>query len=241
VIGTQVLLQAASAAKVDRFIHVSTDEVYGSLGPEGRFTEDSPLAPNSPYAASKAASDLLVNAWRAAFGLDVIITRCSNNYGPYQFPEKLIPLMIVNAIGDKPLPIYGDGHQIRDWIYVLDHVDALLQIAEFGAPGETYNIGARNELMNLDLVKLILRILNKPESLIRRVEDRAGHDRRYAIAPAKLESQLGWKPRVAFEEGLRQTVQWYLGRRGWWESVMSGEYRDFYEKYYGERLRKAGA
>ncbi|MBI1785553.1 dTDP-glucose 4,6-dehydratase [Candidatus Sumerlaeota bacterium] len=239
VLGTQVLLEAAAEFGVKRFVHVSTDEVYGSLGAKGYFTENSPLAPNSPYAASKAASDLLARAYHRSFGLDLVITRCCNNYGPYQFPEKLIPLMIKNALNDQPLPVYGDGLNVRDWIHVEDHARAIIAIAEKGSAGEIYNVGARSEWKNIDLVRLILKTLGKPESLIRFVEDRAGHDRRYAVDPAKIEREIGWKPRIGFEKGLRTTIEWYVKNRSWWEAVLSGEYRKFYSRYYGARLRKS--
>lgn len=237
--GTRVLMAAALEFKVDRFVMVSTDEVYGSLGPEGAFTEETPLAPNSPYSASKAAADLLTRAYGHSYGLDVVTTRCSNNYGPYQFPEKLIPLMIKNALTDQPLPVYGDGMNVRDWLHVEDHARAIVAVAEGGRSGEVYNIGGRNEWTNIELVKRILSILGKPESLIRYVADRAGHDRRYAIDSAKIERELGWRPRVGFDEGLRDTVAWYVANRPWWEAILSGEYMNFYEKYYGHRLREA--
>lgn len=239
VLGTQILLAAALEFGVSRFLMVSTDEVYGSLGATGEFTEDTPLAPRSPYSASKASSDLLAHAYFESFGLDVVITRCSNNYGPYQFPEKLIPLMIKNALLDEPLPVYGDGMNVRDWIHVDDHCRALVGCLERGEPGEVYNIGGRNEWANIEIVKTILRILEKPESLIRYVEDRKGHDRRYAIDPKKIESSIGWEPQIGFEPGLAETVKWYIDNRAWWESILSGEYTKFYELYYADRL--AGA
>jgi dTDP-glucose 4,6-dehydratase len=223
--GTQVLLEAARELGVKRFVHVSTDEVYGSLGPTGLFTEDSPLAPSSPYSASKASSDLLALAYGRTYGLPVVVTRCSNNYGPYQFPEKLIPLMIVNALRDEPLPIYGDGMNVRDWIHVDDHCRGLLAALDRGAPGQVYNLGGANERHNLDLVKRVLALLGKPESLLRFVQDRPGHDRRYAIDASKAAAQLGWTPRRRFEEGLADTVRWYVEHRGWWERILSGEYR----------------
>jgi len=235
VAGTQALLDVARICKVKRFLQVSTDEVYGSLGPAGRFTESSPLRPSSPYSASKAAADLLVNGYRHTFGMDVVTTRCSNNYGPYQFPEKLIPLMIANALEGKPLPVYGDGMQVRDWIHVEDHCAALLAALERGRPGETYNVGSDNEWPNLHIVRKILAVLRKPESLIEHVKDRPGHDRRYAIEAGKARSELGWAPRIAFADGLERTVAWYLDNRGWWERVRTGEYRTYYEKNYGER------
>ena len=234
--GTQVLLDAARQAGLQRFCMVSTDEVYGSLGPTGAFTETSPLAPSSPYSASKAAADLISLSYQHTFDLDVVVTRCSNNYGPFQFPEKLIPLMILNALEDKPLPVYGDGQQIRDWLHVADHCSAIDAVMEKGKAGEVYNIGGNNERANIDIVRRILETLEKPETLIRHVTDRPGHDRRYAIDPAKLERECGWKPTRTFEEGLPATIQWYLDNRGWWEKIRSGEYRSFYERQYGGRV-----
>jgi dTDP-glucose 4,6-dehydratase len=232
--GTQILLQAALEHGVGCFVMVSTDEVYGSLAPTAPgFTESTPLAPNSPYAASKAAADLMCRAYHRTFGLDVRITRCSNNYGPYQFPEKLIPLMIANALEDRPLPVYGDGSNVRDWLYVEDHCRAIDLVMRKGRPGEVYNIGGSNEWANLDLVKLLLDKLGKPESLIRFVPDRPGHDRRYAIVADKISRELGWRPRLAFPEGLARTINWYLQNRRWWETIRSGDYRSFYERFYG--------
>lgn len=236
VLGTQVLLAASLAAGVQRFVMVSTDEVYGSLGATGYFTEKTPLSPNSPYSASKASSDLLTLAYYHSFGLDAVITRCSNNYGPYQFPEKLIPLMIKNALLGQPLPVYGDGKNVRDWIHVEDHARAIVAVAEKGKAGEVYNIGSRNEWANIDIVKTVLKILNKDESLIRYVQDRLGHDRRYAIDPEKVETEIGWRSQVDFEKGLAQTIDWYQKNRPWWEAVLSGEYQKFYDRYYGHRL-----
>ncbi|MEW6326946.1 MAG: dTDP-glucose 4,6-dehydratase [Thermodesulfobacteriota bacterium] len=236
VVGTQVLLDACREAKIDRFIHVSTDEVYGSLGDKDSFTETTPLAPNSPYAASKAASDLLVRAATKTHGLPAIITRCSNNYGPYQFPEKLIPLMITNALEDKPLPVYGDGLNVRDWIYVTDHCAALDTILHRGIVGETYNIGGESERKNIDVVKTILRLLGKPESLVTFVDDRPGHDRRYAMDTKKIKHQLKWSPAVTFEKGLELTIDWYRRNEKWWRRVKSGRYRQYYQKMYGQRL-----
>jgi dTDP-glucose 4,6-dehydratase len=233
--GTQVLLEAARELGVKRFLHVSTDEVYGSLGPTGLFTEETPLAPSSPYSASKAASDHLALAYAHTFDLPVVVTRCSNNYGPYQFPEKLIPLMIANAVRDLPLPVYGDGMNVRDWIHVEDHARGLLAAFEGAADGEVYNFGASSERHNLDIVRQVLRLVGKPESLIRFVKDRPGHDRRYAIDPTKARTQLGWVPRHRFEEALADTVRWYLEHRGWWERVISGEYLKYYERQYGAR------
>ncbi len=233
VIGTQVLLDEARARKVERFLHVSTDEVYGSLAAEGKFTEETPLAPNSPYSASKAASDLLVRAAFHTHGFPGLITRCSNNYGPYQFPEKLIPLMIANASEDQPLPVYGDGQNVRDWLYVEDHCEALLAVLERGHPGEVYNIGGNNEYPNLAIVRLILATLKKPESLIRFVKDRPGHDRRYAIDAGKIRRELGWEPRFRFAQALPRTIQWYQAHAVWLQRVRSGAYREYYARQYG--------
>jgi dTDP-glucose 4,6-dehydratase len=233
VAGTQVLLDAARAHGVARFVHVSTDEVYGSLGPTGLFTEATPLAPSSPYSASKAASDLIALAYAHTFGLPVVVTRCSNNYGPYQFPEKLVPLMIANALRDEPLPVYGDGQNVRDWIHVEDHCAGLVAALERGKPGEVYNLGAGQELRNLDLVHLVLELLGKPRSLVRFVKDRPGHDRRYAIDPAKAARELGFAPARRFEDALAATVAWYRDHRGWWERVLSGEYRTWVARQYG--------
>jgi dTDP-glucose 4,6-dehydratase len=240
VVGTQVLLDAARRAGVRRFLQVSTDEVYGSLGPTGAFGEQNPLRPSSPYAASKAAADLLVRAAHHTHGLDAMVTRCSNNYGPYQFPEKLIPLFITNALADEPLPLYGDGRQVRDWIHVADHCRALDLVLRHGRAGEIYNIGGGNEHRNCDIAALILRALGKPASLVRHVADRPGHDRRYAIDASKITAELGWAPRQPFDEGIVATVEWYRAHRPWWEAVKSGAYRDYYERMYGERLRAAG-
>jgi dTDP-glucose 4,6-dehydratase len=233
VLGTQVLLDESRARKVERFLHVSTDEVYGSLGSSGLFTEETPLAANSPYSASKAASDLLVRAAFHTHGFPGLITRCSNNYGPYQFPEKLIPLMIANASEGKDLPVYGDGLNVRDWLYVEDHCEALLATLERGQPGEVYNIGGNNEYPNLAIVKLILATLGKPESLIRFVKDRPGHDRRYAIDAGKIGRELGWQPRFRFEQALPRTIQWYQSHPEWLQRVRSGAYRDYYTRQYG--------
>jgi len=233
--GTQVLLEAARQARVKRFVQVSTDEVYGSLGASGKFSETSPLKPSSPYSASKTAADLLVLAYGHTFAMDVIVTRCSNNYGPYQFPEKLIPLMIANALEGTRLPVYGDGMQVRDWIHVEDHCRALLAALESGKSGEVYNVGSDNEWPNLQIVSRLLEILGKPRELIEHVKDRPGHDRRYAIDASKSHAQLGWSPRIAFSEGLAQTVAWYVQNRGWWERVRTGEYRTYYERNYGAR------
>ncbi len=225
VLGTQVLLDAAREHKVARFVHVSTDEVYGSLGPTGAFTEETPLAPNSPYSASKAGSDLLVRAYHHTFGLPALITRCSNNYGPYQFPEKLIPLFISNLLRDEPVPVYGDGLNVRDWLHVRDHCAAIHRVWRHGRPGEVYNIGGRCEKTNLELTHTLLRVLGKPTSLIRYVPDRPGHDRRYAIDCSKIERELGWRPKVTFDRGLEDTVAWYKANAAWVEAIRSGAYR----------------
>jgi dTDP-glucose 4,6-dehydratase len=235
VLGVQVLLDAARVRRVQRFVQVSTDEVMGSLGPTGYFTEESPLRPNSPYAASKAAAELLVRAAHRTFGMDVLIVRAGNNYGPYQFPEKLIPLVITNAMADLPLPIYGDGRQVRDWIYVEDYCRALDLILQGGRAGEIYCVGARAERTNLEVVEMILELLGKPRSLIRFVEDRPGHDQRYALDPSKVEREFGWRPQETFESGLRKTIAWYQANRAWVEKVRSGEYRQYYERMYGRR------
>jgi dTDP-glucose 4,6-dehydratase len=218
--GTEVLLETARRHGVKRFVQVSTDEVYGSLGPEGRFTEASPIDPSSPYSASKAGGDLLALAAHKTFGQEVLITRCSNNYGPYQFPEKLIPLMITSALADKKLPVYGDGLNVRDWIHVDDHCRAIMAALLEGKPGEVYNVGADAELENIAVVKLILETLGKPHDLINYVTDRLGHDRRYAIDSAKIRTELDWKPIHAPEQGIRETVQWYLDNRAWWEKIL---------------------
>ncbi len=236
VTGTQVLLDVARERGVGRFLQISTDEVYGALEPgDAAFTEDHPLRPSSPYAASKAGADLLVLAAHHTWGQDAVITRCSNNYGPRQFPEKLIPLMLSNALEDVPLPVYGDGQQVRDWIFTDDHSRAVLAVLDGGRPGAVYNIGARSERKNLDVVRQILAAVGSPESLIRFVEDRPGHDRRYAMDPSRIETELGWRPEVAFEEGLERTVRWYREHEGWWRRVKDGSYRDFYEAWYGGR------
>ena len=239
VLGTQVLLEAAREFGTGKFVHVSTDEVYGTLGAQGLFTEESPLAPNSPYSASKAASDLFVRSYVETFGLNACITRCSNNYGPFQFPEKLIPLFSTNALEDKPLPIYGAGTNIRDWIFVEDHCRALTAVMEQGGRGEVYNIGADCEKTNLDITRTILRILDKSEDLIRYVEDRPGHDLRYAIDNSKIRRELGWEPRMSFDEGMALTIQWYKDHRAWWDEIKSGAYRKFYARWYGGRLDNA--
>jgi dTDP-glucose 4,6-dehydratase len=234
VLGTNVLLSAARDQGVGRFIQISTDEVYGSLGPTGLFTEDSPLAPTSPYSASKTAADLLALAYHKTFGLEVIVTRCSNNYGPYQFPEKLIPLFVTNAMEDKKLPIYGDGKNIRDWIYVEDHSRAIETVLRKGKPGEVYNVGGSSERTNIEITDYILKALGKPDSLKRYVTDRPGHDRRYAIDSAKIRHQLGWAPVFPFEKAMAETVSWYVNNRPWWEAIKSGQYQDYYRKHYGK-------
>lgn len=250
IIGTQTLLDAAKQAwKVEpdnkysreykpgvRYLQVSTDEVYGALGKTGMFTETTPLSPNSPYSASKASADMIARAYYTTYGLPVNITRCSNNYGPYQFPEKLIPLMIHNAGQDKPLPVYGDGMQIRDWLHVADHCAAIATVLEKGEIGEVYNVGGNNEKANIEIVKLILAELGKPESLITYVQDRPGHDRRYAIDNTKITTQLGWSPRYTFEQGIHETIQWYLNNTEWTERVTSGAYQEYYREMYKERV-----
>jgi dTDP-glucose 4,6-dehydratase len=235
VMGVQVLLDASLRHHVRRFLHVSTDEVYGSLGKEGKFTEELPLAPNSPYSASKASADLLVRSYVKTFGLDAVITRCSNNYGPYQFPEKLIPLMVLNACSDRDLPVYGDGRNVRDWIYVDDHCRGIVMVAENGVNGEAYNMGGDAEKENIQIIRNILNSLGKTEGLIRYVKDRPGHDFRYAMDFSKIESELGWKPLVTFEEGIEKTIQWYLNNKPWWEKILSGDYQNYYERMYANR------
>jgi dTDP-glucose 4,6-dehydratase len=235
VTGTLTLLGAARDRKLQRFIQISTDEVYGALGSEGKFTEQTPLNPNSPYSASKAAADHLVRAFGHTWGLKYNITRCSNNYGPYQFPEKLIPLMINNAINNKELPVYGDGLYVRDWLYVYDHCTAIWQVLEKAPPGEIYNIGGCNEKPNLEVIDLILNHLNKPKSLIKHVTDRPGHDRRYAIDAGKIINELSWQPSVTFEEGISNTIEWYLQNSNWLGNVVSGDYQKYYESMYGNR------
>jgi dTDP-glucose 4,6-dehydratase len=238
ILGVQVLMQMALRHKLDRFIQVSTDEVYGSLLPHApEFREDHPPAPNSPYAASKAGADLLVRSYFKTYGFPAIITRCSNNYGPYQFPEKLIPLLITNACDEKPIPIYGDGLNIRDWVHVQDHCQALFTVLKKGRMGEIYNIGGDGERTNLEITEEILRILGKPKSLIRFVTDRPGHDRRYAIDFSKIREELGWSPVIPLQEGLSQTVHWYLENKDWWGRIRSGAYQEFYQMHYGDRLK----
>lgn len=246
VIGTQVLLDAAKQIwklhledkysreyrEGVRYLQVSTDEVYGALGAEGKFAENTPLSPNSPYSASKAGADMLVRAYHKTYGMPVNITRCSNNYGPYQFPEKLIPLMIHNALANKCLPVYGDGMQIRDWLYVEDHCSAICAVLERGVPGEVYNVGGSNEKTNIEIIHQILRKLGKPESLISYIQDRPGHDRRYAIDSTKITAALGWQPAHIFEQGIEKTIEWYLNHQEWMEHITSGTYADYYAKMY---------
>jgi len=240
VLGTQVLLDAAKKYNINKFLQISTDEVYGSLGSTGYFTENTPLSPNSPYSASKASADLLVRAYYKTFGLKVNITRCSNNYGSYQFPEKLIPLIINNAINGKKIPVYGDGLNVRDWLHVNDHCSAIDSVLQNGKIGEVYNIGGNNERTNIEIVKTIIKILSEKlperdisESLISFIEDRKGHDRRYAIDATKIDQELGWKPQIVFEDGIRMTVDWYLNNKHWLNSIINEDYRNYYQKVYG--------
>lgn len=235
VLGTQALLDVAKANNLKKYVQVSTDEVYGSLGETGYFTEETPLAPNSPYSASKAGADMLVSAYHETFGMNVNITRCSNNYGPYHFPEKLIPLMVTNALEGKELPIYGDGKNVRDWLHVKDHCVAIDLVIHKGEPGEIYNVGGHNERTNNEIVHLIVEKLKAPKELIKFVEDRLGHDRRYAIDPTKLTTELGWKPKYTFDTGIVETIQWYLDNQGWWENIKSGDYVNYYNKQYGDK------
>jgi len=235
VLGTQVLLEASKKYNVSRFVQISTDEVYGSLGPEGSFTESSPLHPNSPYSASKAGADLLVGSYYETFKFPVIITRSSNNYGACQFPEKFIPLFITNAMADEPLPLYGDGLNVRDWLHVEDNCSAIDLVLHQGREGEVYNIGANCEKTNLEISQTILRKLNKPESLIKFVKDRPGHDKRYALDTSKIREELNWCPDHSFENAIGQTIAWYRENTSWWEKIKSGEYRHYYQKMYGNR------
>ncbi len=238
IIGTQVLLDACRKYGIDRYHQVSTDEVYGDLPlnrPDLFFTETTPIHTSSPYSASKASADLLVQAYNRTYKLPTTISRCSNNYGPFHFPEKLIPLMIINALHDKELPVYGDGLNVRDWLYVEDHCKAIDLIIHKGKVGEVYNVGGHNEMKNIDIVKIILKRLGKDESLIKYVGDRAGHDRRYAIDPTKITNELGWYPETKFADGIEYTIDWYLANENWWQSIISGEYKDYYEKMYSKR------
>jgi dTDP-glucose 4,6-dehydratase len=235
VIGTQILLDAAREFKVTKYVQVSTDEVYGSLGPTGLFTEETPLHPNSPYSASKAAADLLVMAYQHTFHMPCVITRCSNNYGPYQFPEKLIPLFVSNLLADQQVPVYGDGQQVRDWIHVLDHARGVEAAWRKGVSGEVYNFGGKCEKANLDLTHLLLDLLGKPKSLIKYVADRPGHDRRYAIDCTKAERELGWRPQVTFEQGLKDTIDWYKANGDWVAAIKNNDYLSYYEQQYGSR------
>jgi dTDP-glucose 4,6-dehydratase len=232
VLGTNVLLEASRKFEVKKFLQISTDEVYGSLDAEGLFTEDTPLHPNSPYSASKASADMMALSFHHTYGLPVVITRCSNNYGPFQFPEKLIPLMIINTLNNKKLPVYGDGMNVRDWIYVIDHNRAVEAVFENGKDGEVYNIGASTEMPNIKIVELILKELGKSEDMIEYVKDRPGHDRRYAIDSTKIESELGWKPEYNFEDAVSQTINWYLDNKQWWNRIISGEYQYYYQTQY---------
>ena len=238
IMGTAVLMDVCRKRGIKRFHQVSTDEVYGDLPldrPDLFFTESTPINTSSPYSTSKASADLLVHAYYRTYGLPVSISRCSNNYGPYQFPEKLIPLMIANALNDKPLPVYGKGENVRDWLYVDDHCKAIDLIIHKGKVGGIYNVGGHNEMKNIDIVKLICEALDKPESLITHVTDRKGHDMRYAIDPTKIHSELGWLPETKFADGIKKTIKWYLDNKPWWENIISGEYQKYYAKMYGER------
>lgn len=240
IMGTAVLMDACRKYGIKRYHQVSTDEVYGDLPldrPDLFFTEETPLHTSSPYSSSKAGADLLVMAYYRTYGLPVTISRCSNNYGPYHFPEKLIPLMIANALADKPLPVYGNGENVRDWLYVEDHCRAIDLIIHRGKVGEVYNVGGHNEKRNIDIVKIICHELGKPESLIVHVEDRKGHDRRYAIDPAKIHRELGWLPETKFEDGIKKTIKWYLEHKKWWQDIISGEYQEYYAKMYGSKAR----
>lgn len=238
IIGTSVLMDACRKYGIQRYHQVSTDEVYGDLPldrPDLFFTEETPLHTSSPYSSSKASADLLVLAYHRTYGLPTTISRCSNNYGPYHFPEKLIPLMIANALADKPLPVYGEGLNVRDWLYVEDHCEAIDRIIHDGRVGEVYNVGGHNEKQNIEIVKIICRELGKPESLITHVEDRKGHDRRYAIDPTKIHEELGWLPKTKFEDGIKKTIRWYLDNKDWWQEIISGEYQQYYAAMYGNK------
>lgn len=232
VLGTNVLLENSKRFGVDKFVQISTDEVYGSLGPEGQFEETTPLQPNSPYAASKAAADMMALSFYHTYQVPVVITRCSNNYGPYQFPEKLIPLMIINSLNDKKLPVYGDGLNVRDWIYVLDHNKAVELVLEKGKVGEVYNIGANTEKPNIEIIKLILGQIEKSEDLIEYVKDRLGHDRRYAINSSKIKNELGWQAEHSFEDAIKSTIDWFIKNEKWWKEIISGEYQNYYKLQY---------
>jgi dTDP-glucose 4,6-dehydratase len=238
ILGTSVLMDACRKYGITRYHQVSTDEVYGDLPldrPDLMFTEETPIHTSSPYSASKASADLLVLAYHRTYGLPVTISRCSNNYGPYHFPEKLIPLMIINALHDEKLPVYGDGKNVRDWLYVEDHCRAIDLIIHKGKVGEIYNVGGHNEMANIDIVKLICKALGKPESLIEHVTDRKGHDRRYAIDPAKIHRELGWLPETKFADGIKKTIDWYLNHEDWWQPIIDGEYQNYYQQMYGNR------
>lgn len=236
ILGTQNLLDIAKDNNIKKYVQISTDEVYGSLGETGYFTEETPLSPNSPYSASKAGADMLVHAYYETYGLNVNITRCSNNYGPYHFPEKLIPLMVTNALEGKGLPIYGDGKNIRDWLHVFDHCSAIDLVIHKGKSGEVYNIGGHNERTNNEIVHLIVEKLGVSPNLIKYVKDRLGHDRRYAIDPSKIENELGWKPKYNFDTGIIETINWYVENKEWWSNIKSGSYLNYYEKQYGDRI-----
>ncbi len=238
VVGVYVLLEACRKLGIQRFHHISTDEVYGSIT-EGHFTETHPLEPNNPYSAAKAGGELMIRAYQVTHGLHTTITRGSNTFGPYHYPEKLIPFFVTEAIDDRPLPLYGDGSQVRDWLYVLDHCEGVDVVLHQGAPGEIYNVGGENERQNIEITHRILTQLGKPDTLIKHVEDRPGHDRRYSITNEKMRSHFGWSPRTPFDEALQQTVQWYVDNEWWWRKIKSGEYLEFYKKQYGERLANA--
>jgi dTDP-glucose 4,6-dehydratase len=227
-----VLLEAARKFNIKKFLQISTDEVYGSLGPEGLFTEETELHPNSPYSASKASADLMALSFHRTYDLPVVITRCSNNYGSYQFPEKLIPLMIINLIQGKKLPVYGDGMNVRDWIYVLDHNQAVKAVLENGRVGEVYNIGASTEMANIEIVKMLIKQLGKSVDSIEYVKDRLGHDKRYAIDSSKIKNELGWSPKYNFENAIERTIEWYLNNKNWWERIITGEYQHYYKTQY---------
>lgn len=236
ILGTQNLLEVAKDRQIKKYVQISTDEVYGSLGETGYFTEETPLSPNSPYSASKAGADMLVQAYHETFGLNVNITRCSNNYGPYHFPEKLIPLLVTNALEGKELPIYGDGKNIRDWLHVSDHCSAIDLVIHNGKSGEVYNIGGHNERMNNQIVDFIVKKLGVSSTLIKYVNDRLGHDRRYAIDPSKIENELGWKPKYNFDLGIAETINWYIDNKEWWRNIKSDSYLNYYEKQYGDQI-----